>query len=427
MADLNLVGINYWPEPTGIAPYMTGLAEGLAGRGIDVEVITGYPHYPAWKTDSTFHGWSTCDLIDVKRPAVHRLRHYVPSQPSVPRRLLMELAFAVRVVTHRHGNRDDADTICSSPTLLSAAAVLLRKKVSRQKGSVTVWVQDFYGLGAVETGQVKAGRLVAAIRFVEGWVLRNCDHVVVIHTSFKSHIVHDYKIRPEKISIIKNWTHTSRKDRLEDERDIRHEYGFGETATVVLHAGNMGRKQGLENVVNAARLALAAESNADMVFVFLGDGNRRTALEDAARGMPNVVFIDPVDSTTFQLLLAAADVLLVNEAATVQGMAVPSKLTSYFAAGRPVIAATHCGTGTAQELEAAGAGIRVEPDAPAEILGAVARLSSVEGLAKTCGENGKRYVEANLTEDAAINKFVTLIRGSKQKTSALTQSEGAMK
>ncbi|MBD0321819.1 MAG: glycosyltransferase WbuB, partial [Aldersonia sp.] len=46
---VKIVGINYAPETTGIAPYTSGLADGLAARGHRVEVLTGQPHYPQWR------------------------------------------------------------------------------------------------------------------------------------------------------------------------------------------------------------------------------------------------------------------------------------------------------------------------------------------------------------------------------------------
>jgi hypothetical protein len=64
------IGINYAPEPTGIGPYTTGMAEGLARRGWGVDVITGFPHYPWWRI-----------------PEEHRtLRERCPSSPGAPLR-----------------------------------------------------------------------------------------------------------------------------------------------------------------------------------------------------------------------------------------------------------------------------------------------------------------------------------------------------
>ena len=46
---INVWGINYAPEPTGIAPYNTALCEHLQRNGHDVRAVTSFAYYPAWK------------------------------------------------------------------------------------------------------------------------------------------------------------------------------------------------------------------------------------------------------------------------------------------------------------------------------------------------------------------------------------------
>src|SRR5690606_33378551 len=135
---------------------------------------------------------------------------------------------------------------------------------------------------------------------------------------------------------------------------------------VVLHAGNQGAKQGLENVVEAARAADA--QGAPVRFVLLGDGSRRAALQAAASGIRSIQLVDPLPEDRFPAALAAADVLLVNELAGLAEMSVPSKLTSYFDAGRAVLAATSAGSTTAHEIQASGAGVRVDAEDPQALL-----------------------------------------------------------
>src|SRR5207244_2227144 len=87
-------GINYAPEPTGIAPYSTDLAEYLFARGADVEVVTGFAYYPAWRRQDADRGrWFRTD--EVNGVAVHRCGLYVPARLSTVKRIVHELSFAV--------------------------------------------------------------------------------------------------------------------------------------------------------------------------------------------------------------------------------------------------------------------------------------------------------------------------------------------
>jgi glycosyltransferase involved in cell wall biosynthesis len=169
----------------------------------------------------------------------------------------------------------------------------------------------------------------------------------------------------------------------------------------------MGKKQGLGNVVDAARLAEAKGSRAK--FVLMGDGNQRKALMAAAMGLRRVDFVDSLPQSEFQAALEAADILLVNELPGVRDMSVPSKLTSYFTSGRPVVAATDEGSVTAEEIAASGAGIRVDAGNPAALVSAVESLGDDSNFAKKLGDSGRRFREETLSETYAVDRYDDLI------------------
>ena len=85
-----IVGLNYAPEPIGIGPYTTGLAEYLAGCGHRVEVIAGRPYYPQWRAYPGFRrfGWRRAHENGV---GVTRCWHYIPREPSGIKRVLHHL------------------------------------------------------------------------------------------------------------------------------------------------------------------------------------------------------------------------------------------------------------------------------------------------------------------------------------------------
>jgi glycosyltransferase involved in cell wall biosynthesis len=107
--------------------------------------------------------------------------------------------------------------------------------------------------------------------------------------------------------------------------------------------------------------------------------------------------------------LASADCLLVNERPGVSEMAVPSKLTSYFSAGRPVVAATDVTGITADEIRSADAGVVVPAGDPAALLDAVSMLSADADLSRRLGANGRQYRHTVLDEESAIDQFTTML------------------
>jgi glycosyltransferase involved in cell wall biosynthesis len=104
-------------------------------------------------------------------------------------------------------------------------------------------------------------------------------------------------------------------------------------------------------------------------------------------------------------LLAAADVLLVSERASLADMSLPSKLTTYFAAGRPVVAAIPADGATAREIQRSGGGIIVPAGAPAALLEALENLAADPAGAKRLARAGRAFARTELDEEAALTRY----------------------
>jgi glycosyltransferase involved in cell wall biosynthesis len=396
-----MIGVNYAPEHTGIAPYSTGMAGGLANLGYRVDVITAQPHYPQWQIQSAYKKWAIEESISGVK--IRRLFHYVPKSPKGIRRLISELSFGARVISSRWPK--PSVIVLVSPAMISGAIAMVKAKFLHKNVPTVVWVQDLYAMGITETGQGR-GFVFRIISTIEGWLLRKADVVVVIHNRFAERIAKDYEVELARISIVKNWSHTHSSE-FQENKSIRSSLGWQKDEVVILHTGNMGVKQGLSNVIQAARLADARQ--ASIRFVLMGDGGERQTLESEATGVERIDFVDPVDADTYSKMLKAADILLVNELAGVSEMAVPSKLTSYFQSGTAVLAATDLEGITAEEVRTAGAGVVVASGQPEKLLNAAFELGKDKQALREFGAKGQIYARSFLSEDAAIRKFKTEI------------------
>lgn len=395
--NIAILGLHYSPEPSGNAPYTTSLAEGLTAKGHKVRVLTGFPHYPEWKISQGYKGWAIRETINGVR--VIRLRHHVPRRPTILGRLHMELSFGVRLLFAPWGRPDVV--ILVSPALFSTGLALARARWTKRRYPVAVWVQDLYSRGIVETGG-KTGAVSRMMSLVESKVLRSADGVVAIHERFAHYITDGLGVPADSLEIVRNWTHLPAAG-CSDRVETRRRLGWTENDIVALHAGNMGKKQGLENIVAAARVA--QDSDTRVKFVLMGDGNQRHELMAAAKGLSHISFVDSLPQQDFQEALQAADVLLVNELPGVRDMSVPSKLTSYFTTGVPVVAATDDGSVTSDEIETSGAGVRVDAGNPKSLVAAIGELGRDRILSKKLGENGMRFREETLSESSAIAHY----------------------
>jgi colanic acid biosynthesis glycosyl transferase WcaI len=390
---LLVVAMNYAPEPSGTAPFTSKLAEHLAGD-YDVTVLAGVPHYPEWKVRSGYRRWRTESRENGVQ--VRRLLHAVPRRPTHVSRLHHELSFVARVLTQRVV-RPDAVMAVSPPLFGAAAALALGR---RWKLPVGIIVQDLYSQGVRELAAGSGGRLADAVGRLESRILCNASSVLVIHDLFRRRVTSQLGVPDERVTTVFNWAHipASTADRL----SVRRRLGW-QDRRVALHAGNMGAKQGLENVVGAARLAVT--SDPDLLFALLGGGHQLSALQHLAADLPNVQFLSSMSDQEFADTLVAADVLVVNERPGVAEMSVPSKITSYCAAGRPIVAATDPDGATADLIRAAGAGRVVPAGDPATLLEAVQDLAEDEAAAGELGRHGRRFAEERLSPQAAMQAY----------------------
>ncbi|MDQ0793375.1 glycosyltransferase [Streptomyces sp. B1I3] len=393
---LLVVSTNYAPEVTGIGPYATQLAEHWAGAGARTQVLTGMPHYPAWRVDERYRGvWRMRETRE--GVSVHRRRHYVPPRQSAVRRALFEASVLTHGLLAPPPGRPDA-VISQMPSL--AGGVIAARVARRHRVPHIPVVQDLMGAAAAQSGIRGGGRAAAVAAAAERYALRGATLVGVIHESFVPGVT-ALGVDPGRIRLVPNWTHVERP--TADRAATRARLGWREDTPVLLHSGNMGLKQGLDVLVELARMA------PDIRVVLMGDGNQRGTLRELAGALTNIDFSPPADAADFTDVLAAADVLAVTQRASVLDMSVPSKLTSYFVSGRPVVASVAGEGGTAEEVRRSGAGTLVAPEDPAALLAAVRELAGDPAAADALGAHGPRYVARHLSREAGLARFDALL------------------
>jgi glycosyltransferase involved in cell wall biosynthesis len=396
---ISIIGINYQPEPTGIAPYTTGIAEFLSEAEASVTVLTGVPHYPAWQVPGRYRGRVRYHEKAHGGVEVVRHAHYVPGRQTALTRATYELSFMANVLTNPPDRPDLV--IAVSPSL--GGAVAGARLAKRYKVPLITIVQDLMAKAASQSG-ISGGSSVAEMTArMEGFALRRSTLVAVVSDAFFSR-VRDYGVPSERIRLLPNWTHI--KPTSVNRDAARRHLQWPTDNFIVLHSGNMGLKQDLGNVVEAARLL---SFRRDVSFVLLGDGSQRSELETSARGLSNIRFVDPLSDVDYPLALAAADLLLVNERTSVGDMSLPSKITSYLASGRPVLAAVAPDGATAGELKRTGAAVLVGPGAPKALADAVTRLAVDNERRDRMAAAGSAFARAHLGKATAMDRLTALI------------------
>ncbi|MBP1115501.1 glycosyltransferase involved in cell wall biosynthesis [Rhodococcus sp. PvP016] len=381
------MGLNFAPESTGIGPYTSQMAVELAERGYDVTVLTGVPHYPQWKR---WTGWQSVDGFEqIDNLKVVRFWHPVPREGRLAARVVMETVFGVRSVLYlaRHRLRG-GNTVVVSPAMISSLLVLSFLKRGRNPSCSIAWIQDVYSNAATEV-RSSHGLVSKSVETLESRMLSAAKYVLVIDDRFKE-VVQRLGATHERTRTMKNWGHLG----IAEPNRIRHfrEVLVGSRARrIVLHTGNMGKKQSLDVVVEAARLADLRSS--PIQFVLTGDGSERRRLASMSEGIDRITIMDPVDTADYPSLLQAADLLLLNEASGMMETALPSKLTAYFSAGKPIIGATESGSITHDTLTLSGAAKVVSPGSALELIEASLSLLADSVMQESLGDAGIQFAK----------------------------------
>ncbi len=362
--------------------------------------MAGVPHYPHWRTPAEYRRRLSFDEThDGVR--VRRLRHFVPSKQSALTRGAYEMTFGLHVASRRAPWRPDV-VVAVTPSLAGAAAA---SRIARRAGvPFVMWVQDLMGPATEQSGISGGSRISALTGRLESHVLRQASSVLVLSDNFKRY-VEEPRGPAERVQVMPNWTHVGHP--RGERKAVRRQQGWREDEIIALHSGNMGLKQGLENIVEAARLAAAETPH--VRFVLMGDGSQRGALQTLAERVPTLSFLPAADDREFPDILAAADVLLVNERASAVDMSLPSKLTSYFRAGTPVIAAIPGMGSTAREIERSGAGIVIEPEHARELLNCVISLTADSEQSGRPPPAAQRHAAMHLDAEVSLETLADVV------------------
>jgi colanic acid biosynthesis glycosyl transferase WcaI len=396
-----VVSMHYAPEAAGNAPYVTDLAEHLARVGHDVHVLTGMPCYPRWRVDREYRHvmWRRERVNGV---TVHRRRQYVPRRPSALRRALSEAS--ARATGSVAATAVAADVIVGVvPTMADG---LVAASIARRRGTPYGLVfQDLVSVGASQSGAA-SHRVTPLLTRLERHMVSRAAAVGVVAEGFRPHL-EALGVPADRVRRLRNWNRLGPSTR--DPRVTRRLLQLPEDAVVCLHAGNMGSKQALENVVECARLAQARSPR--LLFVLMGDGNQRAALTGLVERyqLQNTRLMDPQPDDAYSDVLRAADILILNQRRTLTDMALPSKLTAYFAASRPIVAAVRSESEAALEMRAARAGVMCAPQDPAGMLRALEDLAGDPSLRERLGSNGARYCGANLEPPIVLPQWASFV------------------
>ncbi|OUL28165.1 glycosyltransferase family 4 protein [Nostoc sp. 106C] len=394
---------NYYPEPIGIAPLMTELAEGLVKRGHQVRVVTAMPNYPERQIYQSYRG--KLYLTESKNGVqIQRSYVWIRPQPNLIDRILLDASFVVTsFLPAIIGWRPDV-IISTSPSLPVCVPAALLGWL--RNCPVILNLQDILPEAAIHVGLLKNKFLIKLFTKLEKFAYQSATKISVIADGFVENLLNK-GVPSHKIVQIPNWVDVNFIRPLSKEDNQFREIHNLKDKFVVLYSGNIALTQGLETVIKAAAMLRHIP---DLVFAIAGEakGLQRLQQECLNYGADNVLLLPFQPREHLPQMLAAADVGLVVQKKNVVSFNMPSKIQVLLASGRALIASVPDNGTAARAIKQSGGGFVVPPEDPKALANAILDLYQNPEKVKNLGYKSRQYAVEQYAFEQALNQYENL-------------------
>ncbi|MEB3212621.1 MAG: glycosyltransferase family 4 protein [Leptolyngbyaceae bacterium] len=396
---------NYHPEPIGIAPLMTQLAEGLVQRGHEVRVVTGMPNYPERKIYKEYRG-KFYQTEKVNGVTVQRSYVWVRPKPGLVARALLDGSFVcTSFIQALRGWRPDVIVLTVPPLPVSIPATLLG---ILYRCPVVLNLQDILPEAAVQVGLLKNKLAIRVFEALERFAYQHATHISVIADGFTTNLRHK-GVPQTKLTCIPNWVDVNEIYPTPFETNpfrIEHQL---QDKFVVMYSGNIALTQGMETVIRAAAIVKNVK---DIVFVIVGENRAIANLQKVCdeHRATNVKLLTFQPREKLPEMLSAANVGLIIQKANVVSFNMPSKTQCLLSSGRPIVVSAPLSGTAADAVWKSEGGVIVPPEDPTELATAILGLYHDPAKAEILGKKGRSHALKQYSLNSALDRYEALFK-----------------
>ncbi len=408
---------NYYPEPIGIAPLMTELAEGMVQRGHEVRVVTAMPWYPTGEVSPEYKGklFATEEINGV---IVQRSYIWARKKRSLLNRAAFELSFIVSSMMQALRSWRPDVILLTIPGLPVALPAALLGKI--YNSPVILNLQDILPDAAVHVGLLKNQKVIEILKRLEKFAYRHATKISVIADGFIKNLA-DKGVDTDKIVEIPNWVNVDFIKPLKLKNNYFRQENNLENKFVVLYSGNIALTQGLETVIDAAARLKHIE---EIAIVIVGESKALARLQTYCDkvGATNVTLLPFQPRAKLPQMLAAADVGLVVQKKNVLDFNMPSKIQVLLASGKAIIASVPSSGTAASAIRRSQGGLVTAPENPQALADAIAQLYNNQQQAVNLGKQGRAFAEKHYAFESALDKYEQLFESVVTNTATSTNA-----
>lgn len=409
--EILVVDAYFYPELTAFSHLEEDLLKGIIDAGHSVTVICPTPSRGIDKATARKYSKIKSETLYGGKVTVKRF--YVPRERRNP--ILRALRYILcnlktYSVAKKLKNIDVVFTNSTPPIQGKTCAKIARKLSKKYKRHVPFIynLQDVFPDSLVNTGLTKKGSLIWKLgRKIEDKTYNGADKIIVISEDFKRNIM--AKGVPEnKIEVVYNWIDADKVKPIERaENKLFDEYCINRSDFLVVYAGNFGRAQGINVVINAAALLKDEE---DIKFVLFGGGTEYEKIKGYAKsfGLKNIIINPLLSNDRVSEVYSLGDVGLITCKKGFGACSFPSKTWSIMACNSYIIASYDINSELADIIAKSNCGQVVEPENADKLAKAILQIKE-----NNCKVNGREYVEQFADTKVCVAKYVKILTESK--------------
>ena len=369
--------------------------------GHEVHVITCVPNHPAGRIYPGFRNWPLQHEVH-EGINVHRVLTVPAPNAGFIGRSANYFFYLVMVVLVAPFLPKADVVISTSPQFFCGLAGYVVSRLKRVRWILEI--RDLWPESIVTVGAMRESRATRALGWLESFAYRKADAIVSVTESFVAHI--EARGGRGKVAVITNGVDLQFYTPADDAPALAAEFGVT-GRFVAAYVGTHGMAHGLNTILRAAE---RLRDDPRVAFLLAGDGAQREQLvqqRDAMR-LGNVFIVGQQPKERMPGIWALTDVSLVllRKRQTFESV-IPSKIFEAMGMARPIILGVR---GESQRIvEAAGAGLCIEPENDEELAEAVRKLATEPARARALGASGRRYVEDNYDRRRLAARFEQLL------------------
>lgn len=405
--DKRVITYSYYSpeEITGIGKYNGEMLDWLVQKKVNVTSISNAPFYPYWKLYKGFK--NPLYTQNHKKYLDIRTYVYIPESPGALKKIISELTFTFTSFFALLGSfnairKADLFIVINPPFFLGFYPLILCKIL---RTPILFHVQDLQVDAAKELNLLPVN-LCKILEVAEKFLLNRADYISTISVGMMR------KIKSKKVNkqplLIKNWADLNQVYPKNNVHWLHKELSLSPEKKLIVYSGNIGEKQGLEIILDAAE---NLKNESDLHFIILGEGLYKQKLQEKIdqKNLNNLTLGNLVAKEYLNDMLNSSHIQLVIQKSLGADSFLPSKLTNILASGSCAIVTADKGTSLYEILHPASASMVIQPDSSESLIYAIMKLTNNEELKTQYCLNARKLAEEQLGIDGCLKPLVDLL------------------